>query len=642
MKQRFKILGNKTTKCLLGLTLFSIVFSCSKYLDVVPDNVATIENAFALRAEAQKYLYTCYSYMPNDGDPSSDPAILGGDEIWALTDPTFPEFNHSMFQIAKGLQSSSSPYADGNWTNLYKGLRDCNIFLENVGSVPDLDDEEKKQWIAEVTFLKAYYHFYLVRMYGPIPLIKTNLPIDADVNEVKVYRESVDSCFKYIVQLIDEAKDELPLIIDNPAKMLGRITQPIAYSFKAKVLVTAASPLFNGNNDQITLKNNNGTQLFTQEQSKSKWDSAVVAAKQAIDICQQAGMKLYTYNPEFQQYDLTDTMRVQMGIRNVFTERWNSEIIWANTQSIASLIQRLATPNVDHRYIDNPRIIYELAPPIKIAKEFYSDHGVPIEEDKTRSHNELALRDATSKDNLYIKQGYTTASLNFNREPRYYANLGFDGGIWYGQGRYDDAAPDDLFYVAAKKTQPNGKVQPDKGSVTGYFVKKYVHYQNTQGTGVNDYTITTYPWPIMRLADLYLLYAEALNETGASQDNVLEYVDKVRERAGLKGVKYSWDNYSSNASEYSTQNGRRNIIQQERLIELAFEGQRFWDLRRWKRSIIEQNKSITGWDIEQSTANFYYRNKNVFNQHFGLKDYFWPINDNNILVNPNLVQNIGW
>ena len=627
--------------CILLILLFS-AGGCKKYLDVVPDNIATLENAFTMRVEAEKYLYTCYAYMPRDGSLVDDPAMIGGDEMWALTNPGFPEFNHQMFNIARGLQNIVSPMGDGTWFALYRGLRDCNIFLENVGKVPDLLPAERDRWIAEVLFLKAYYHFTLVRMYGPIPLVRTNLPVYTDVNSVKVFRDPVDDCFNYIVQLLDSARNNLPMIINNPAKELGRITQPMAYALKAKALVTAASPLFNGNTDQASLKNSDGTVLFPQSFQLEKWTLAATACKEAIDICHGAGMKLYTYNPVFQQYQLRDTTKVQMNIRGMVTDPWNSELIWGNTQSRASLIQRVATPNVDHRYLDNPRIVSELAPPLKIVEMFYSDKGVPIQEDKTWNTSGALIRKAEDAHKLNIRNGYTTAALNFDREPRFYASIGFDGGVWYGQGSYDDSKPSSLYFVSARKGQPNGKVQPDKGSVTGYFVKKLVHWQNTQSATVDDYTITVYPWPVMRLGQLYLMYAESLNEAKGPVQEVHDYINKVRQRAGLPTVIASWTNYSTNPSKFTNKEGMREIIQRESLIEMAFEGQRFWDLRRWKTALFEYRRPIEGWDIEQSDPVYFYRRKLLFSQVFTQKDYFFPIREDNLVVNRNLVQNIGW
>jgi hypothetical protein len=146
----------------------------------------------------------------------------------------------------------------------------------------------------------------------------------------------------------------------------------------------------------------------------------------------------------------------------------------------------------------------------------------------------------------------------------------------------------------------------------------------------------------MRLADLYLLYAEALNETTGPDAEVYRWLDMVRKRAGLKGVVESWTKYSSRPSKVATKEGLREIIQRERLIELVFESKRFWDLRRWKVAENYLQRSINGWDITQREAVNYYRVRPIFSSSFSLKDYFWPISENSLIVNPNLVQNPGW
>lgn len=609
--------------------------SCKDYLDVVPDNVATIDNAFTMRTQAQKFLFTCYSYMPLDGDQADDPAILGGDELWHYTT------KGGYFGIARGTQNKVNPLGD-RWTSLYRALRDCNIFLENIGQVPDMDASEKARWIAEVKFLKAYYHFYLVKMYGPIPLIKTNLPIGSDVNVVKVFRDPVDDCFGYIADLLNESLADLPLTLANPAEESGRITQPIALALRAKVLVTAASPLFNGNTDQSILKNADGTQLFNQTYSVVKWDSAAVACKRAIDVCTRAGIQLYTFTPGITLANMSQTIRTQMSIRNSFTEKWNTEIIWANTQSINSTtaMQRLTATWWDPTLLDGVTVRGEFSPPVKMAELFYTKNGVPINEDKTYNYNgRYNLRTAVDADKLYIRKDYVTALLHFDREPRFYANLGFDGGIWYGQGKYDDSQ--DLFFLMAKYKERNGFGKIGYGTITGYYVKKYVHWQNVIGTGAN-YSITNYPWPMIRLSDLYLLYAEALNESAGPTTEVYTYLNLVRQRAGLGTVQSSWTTFSNNPTKFSNKDGLREIIHQERGVELAFESQRFWDLRRWKEAQEKMNSPIMSWDLQQANAADYYRPTVVFNQTFGSKDYFWPIKDGNIVANRNLVQNLGW
>lgn len=620
---------------------------CSNFLDVMPDGVATLENAFSRRTEAKRYLFTCYSYMPQDGNPSYDPS-LWGDEKWSMENAIHYDFVGEAFNIARGLQNANSPWLN-HWDHYYRALRDCNIFLENVVNVPDLSDWEKKQWVAEVKLLKAYYHFSLVRMYGPIPLIRENLPIDTPQEQVRVFREPVDDCFAYIVQLLDEAKGDLPLSVVNPLEELGRITQPVAYALKAKVLVTAASPLFNGNTEQVQLvntKSDDRTQLFNQTWSIDKWKEALLACKEAVELCdQELGMKLYEY-PGNAQYDLSDTIMTQMSLRNAFCERWNSELIWANTQSVQNDVQMLTTPKLNPEYQEGARISQSYCAPLKIGDQFYTDHGVPMEEDKTfnyESRHEIAT--AGVGDHLYIHRGSKTAKLHFNREPRFYAWVGFDTGVWYGQGKYDDDNPEELFYVQGRKGQLHGAIGPDFGPVTGYIPKKYVHFENVQNPGSDSYSINNYPWPLIRLADLYLLYAEALNEAEdaeANREEAIKYIDKVRFRAGLKGVKESWTKYSKNPGKFQSQVGMRAIVHRERLIELAFEGHRFWDLRRWKKAMEACQTPIESWDLEQREPENYYRRKVIVSQSFGLKDYFWPISNGNLRVNPNLEQNLGW
>src|SRR5699024_577689 len=178
-----------------------------------------------------------------------------------------------------------------------------------------------------------YYHFYLIRMYGPIPLKKENLPIDADPETVKVPRNTVDECFDYVVELLDEAYLDLPSKIDNEASELGRITQVISLTVKAYVLTTAASPLFNGNPDYVNFKDREGRLLFNPTFMVEKWKLARDAAKKAIEAAELAGNRLYYYNQSGRQYDVSSEIRFQMNIRNSVNEKWNDEIIWGNTNS---------------------------------------------------------------------------------------------------------------------------------------------------------------------------------------------------------------------------------------------------------------------------------------------------------------------
>jgi hypothetical protein len=150
-------------------------------------------------------------------------------------------------------------------------------------------------------------------------------------------------------------------------------------------------------------------------------------------------------------------------------------------------------------------------------------------------------------------------------------------------------------------------------------------------------------WPEMRYADLLLLTAEALNESKTQPDDeVYKYIDAVRKRAGLEGVVDSWNKYSENPDRPTTKSGMRAIIQRERKIELAFEGQYHWDCRRWKTAPSELNRPIQGWTVTESDVDAYYQVFTVYTQKFSLRDYFMPIPESDLINNPQLIQNPGW
>jgi hypothetical protein len=495
-----------------------------------------------------------------------------------------------------------------------------------------MPQSEKDRWIAEVKFLKAYYHWLLVRMYGPVPIIRENLPISSTAAEAQIPRVHVDSVFNYIAALIDTAAPNLPDVIADRATELGRITKPIALAIKARVLVAAASPLYNGNTDYSGFKNYDGTPLFNAAYDAGKWQKAAQACKEAVELCEKNNIKLYTFNEL--GVTISDTLMRQMSLRNAMCEQWNTEIIWGNSYAGTYELQRLSMPRLDPSRIGNEVSVGAVAPTMKIAEMFYTDKGVPITEDKTWDYNNrLKLRTATKAEGELIYEGYTTASLHFNREPRFYADLAFDGAVWYMQNG--------LYHIECKAGQWQTRKNIYDNNVTGYFAKKVINWKYVIQEGQSIY-VESYPWPEMRLADLYLLYAEALNEVSGPESEAYKYIDKVRERAGLEGVQTSWVKYAKNPAKPNSKEGLRQIIQQERLIELAMEGSRFWDLRRWKKCMEELNKPITGWDIDQSDPTFYYRIRTRARQSFQTRNYFWPLSSWDLLNNPKLVQNPGW
>jgi hypothetical protein len=628
--------------CTLAATLLSV--SCSDYLDVTPQNVGTLEYAFRNRNEAENYLFSCYAYLQRGADNVTNAGFTTSSEIIYPNNLSQHPINETGFNLIRGTQNAGSPGLNswdgenGNYS-LFRSIRICNTMLENIDQPIDLTLAEKTRWIAEVKFLKAYYHYSLARKYGPVPIVDKNIPISAEVEAVRVKRDPLDSVFNYIVRLLDEAAVDLPPVITNQARELGRPTKLIAMALKAEVLTTAASPLFNGNPDYADYKGKDGVALFPASYDASKWTRAAEACRLAIQACEEQGLRLYTFIQPANISNLPESLRQVLTIQNAVTERWdlNSELIWA------------LNPTFDHQGYATPRMTKDaavnifsnpstFAVPISTTDLFYTEHGVPIQEDKDWDYaNRYAIQTGGPDTRYYIQQGYQTIRGHFGREPRFYASLAFDGGVWYGNGELD---PDKSFYVQARGVSGlAGPKDRNTINITGYWPKKLVHYLSVYDDGFQP---VQFHLPLIRLAGLYLLYAEALNEATGPSEEVYTYLNAVRVRAGLPTVQAAWSSYSTNPTKYQNQDGLRQIIHQERRIELCFEAQSGWDLRRWKELQQVLSRPLQGWSVYEEEPTRYYQPTTVLIPNFGLRDYLWPLKQNALVVNPSLVQNPYW
>lgn len=636
-----------TVKSLWRFLIFTMLVlmnaGCDSYLNVAPDNLPRVEHAFALRSEAEKYLFTCYSYIPDEGSTASNPAFLGSDEMVA---PLVSRSNSLAANLPRGNQNVVSPYFnywDGNngGTSMFQAIRDCNVFIENMedmSKVPDISLDERNRWIAEAKFLKAYYHYILLRSYGPIPTIETSSDIDEPIETMKLFRMPVDSVTTFITKYIDLATPDLPIAIANTVNELGRITRPAALMLKAKVLVLAASPLFNGNPDYTNFKDKRGMQLISTQYDVTKWERAAKACKEAIESCEAANITLHQFRHE--QFKLSDTTKYQMSLRNAVSQKWqNSELIWGNSNSNTSYTQTVTVGHFDGRYGASNGAIADVGATMKLADLFYTKNGVPVAEDKTLQFGDKAeLRSGVTAERFNNLPNYQSSRWNFDRENRFYATLAFDGSIWYQEGSLTRSDEGTFNIQARLGGVSTGTPLPP----SGYFCKKLINWKFMWGAN-NVVSYERYPWPTMRLADLYLLYAEALNEFSGPSPEVYNYLNLIRTRSGLKSIEESWTNYSNNPSKFQSKEGLRQIIRQERGIELALEGSKFWDIRRWKTAAVESNGNVQGWDISQNAPVLYYRVTTFYSQRFvAPRDYLWPITENNLLINENLVQNPGW
>lgn len=650
---------------LVIIVLLGFQFYSCEFIDVVPEEAPTLEHAFSNRAVAYKFLNTCYSHLPDPTDPFYYPAHFTSRDELELRDPR--AVNNSIAgKIAQGLQSASNPLQD-YWSGrnggkaLYVGIRDCNIFLENIHKPQDIQEVERQRWIAEVKFLKAFYHFFLMKLYGPVAIVDENLPISATPEETQVYREPIDVCVDYIVNLLDEASVDLPPVLTDPDMEMGRITRPIALGVKAKVLVWAASPLFNGNPDYAAWVDNRGLQLIPSEYDPSKWQRAADAIKEAIDVSLEYGHRLYEFN-KFSggpsAFKMNDTVVQLMTIRKAITEDINRNpgVIWATQEqfanskggaggsglSLASLGNMLRSlwPALYAEDVNFQANYYRAS--WHMGELYYSNNGVPIQEDKfydyaNRHEPRLAL--PADDHHSYIATGEVTAGINFYREPRFYAGLCFDRGFIELSTTTDDSGESFEFWRARY-----GEVSNAVGLGT-YNPKKLMAFESSGSQGDNNKTYSpyNYQFPLLRLSDLFLLYSEALNEIKSEPDEeVYRWIDMVREQAGLDGVVESWQKASTKPDAPRNKAEMRKIIQRERMIELAFEGQRFWDVRRWK--IADQYWTLppTSWSPEKDYEDYY----EVFHygepRSFTFRDYLYPIRESDLRVNPNLVQTYGW
>ncbi|SMO83770.1 Starch-binding associating with outer membrane [Saccharicrinis carchari] len=639
----------KYTNILLVLLAALMLASC-EYLDIVPEKTQELSLVFERKEQAYKALATCYSYLPKSDDLYGTHTVMTDE----LTSPIRQSVNG--IEIMRGKQSVGNPMLSfwqgynggaGVWQHsLYNAINDCNIFLENIGKVPDMSDSEKREWSAEVRFLKAYYHFLLVMRYGPIPIMDKNFPISASPEEVRVFRNSTDKCFDYIETQISLAITDLPARVTN-TNFLGRVDRTIAAAIKSRVLLYAASPLFNGNAQFYAgYTDKNGKELFNTTFDKQKWAKALEAAEYAIQLAEGNGVRMYRFDGEYRAYDNANVIydaEFTESIYNykfMFVDRWNSELIWGLSRVTTDYYQIQASTLIKSTAASSNEAAWQwLSPTYRMAELYYTKNGLPIDQDLSFDYdNKYVLRRGTAADfSVFVVQiGQETVQLHFDREPRFYATIAFDRG-------YNRAHGIKQFLKMRNGEVPGGK----KGSsndylISGYGLKKYVH-PDSQGNGYDK--LVNYPWPLIRMSELYLNYAEAYNEYNGPNASVYEALNQVRQRVGLPNVEDVWSDASlaKTVGKHASQEGLRDIIQQERLIELAFEGHRYDDIRRWKQAETYFSTPVKGWSVTESQIDRFYTLINVGERSFITpRDYFQPIKTEELSRNPNLIQNLGW
>jgi len=651
MKKRYNII--------LGALLSMTIGSCQKYLDIMPDDVVTVNSMFADRYTVERYLATCYMGLPNAADDNANPGILGAMEMVYNTSQDWS--NARGMQLARGLNSSTVNIID-HWQNgMYAKIRICNDFLAGINTCDDLTTAEKSRMIAEVKLLKAYMHFYLLRYYGPICLLKTNSPVNQATENTYSHREKIDDCYAYVLELLQEVIDSnaLPVTIQNRVTELGRFTSPVAYTLKAKVLLYWASPLFNGNTEYNSFMNHDNEPFFNQNREETRWEKAAKACDDAILECGKAGIRLYKISDYLSTRPLSAQIKQVNMLRSVVSERWNCEIIWGNSvYAVGEDLQRKSSAVLVAA--EGYMMPQTLSVPFSSVDKFYTKNGLPLTHDKdvNLANQHTVYKYSKGEDfpfdynynKRYIAMDESTAGMNYDREPRFYSTLGFDRGVWYGNSFTDpdgDASVEPPRFIFPKNHygESASVYNATHYNATGYWPKKLVSLTSSF-TSIRDFKTVSYPYPEMRYADLLLMAAEAWNEVEGATSKVRGYIDEIRERAGLEGIKESYQKYALAGFKNFPDDkaNMREIIRRERFIELACEGSYFWDIRRWKIAREELNRSIQGWNVlgGDNAAEVYYTPTLLYVQSFSFRDYFAPIPEQDIVRNPLLKQNPGW
>jgi hypothetical protein len=640
--------------------------SCRDYLDIVPDDTMTLDDLFSVRAEAYDALAKVYSYMPEEDAVSTSTWLMGDEYVFVgepnyHSNPTEARGN----RIMRGLQETNKPIL-GTWTGtqggkkLYEGISICNIFIDRIDEVKDMQSSEKAEWKAQAKFLKAYYHFLLLQKYGPIVITDKVVPADAPPSELYVSRNKIDDCFNYIVRTMDEAIPDLTPRKDG--NDLGKVDMLAAASIKARVLLFRASPFYGGKTTFFSNFLDHDKKPFfpiddDAATTKAKWKDAVDAINQAIELCQQYGRKLYTYTKPVLLADLEDlalnkkNIETLYDLRMVMADPWNEELIWGSSYNPSragmGIAANIKLPQNQGYVGDNFTTDWAwncLSASYRMVERYYTKNGLPLDEDKTFSRetmHELTVTPGPADPEYPETRGILqpnaeTINLYLNRELRFYANLGITGSyfrshtnrirtqIYAGQGGGYAGVP--IFYLW-----------------TGIGIQKVVHINSKSG-GWSQYV--RYPAPIIRMADLYLMKAEALNEyLDAPNQEVYEAINTVRRRAGIPTVEeaYTGTSVTQGAlNKHTKKTGMREIILQERGIELAFEGSRFWDMLRYNRAPEEFSTPVLGWMEKESLGKDFFRLEAKESHIFTVRDCLYPIDLDELNINSNLIQNPAW
>ena len=588
MKKYIKLLA-------MALTAFTVT-SCNDMINLDNDGHTNMDKLWSDYNGVRGYLNACYNYrIGTYTEPCSttDEAI---DASMNTAGSNYQRWYNTGF-VANNYYAYN--FEGDWWGNFYQGIRKCNIFLANIdASQTDATDNMKAAWKAQAHTLRAYYYLQLMKRWGQVPLLTSDIGQNADYT--KVQKASVGEITKQIIADCEEAlatpesEDGFGWYArDNENNIM---TRAVCYAIESEAITFAKSPLFE-----------DGT--FT-------WDYAIQITKNALYQLLTHDYSLWTKVSanHMNAYD------------SYFDHNWNDkraedkETIYS-TSGQYSWFASNGLPSTDGQTSAGMCPTQELVDAYDMANgqeaiTGYSDaqHLHPI---------------------INTASGYDPANPYKDRDPRFYAT------VWYNGAPRHLAAPNGnkLETYVGGREGINLTGNGNRYTVTGYYIHKFVDDRSSKTVNYDGYN------RFWRLADLYYNFAECayqgqgpdneINIGGNMQMSARDAVNKVRERSGCGDLPSGMD---------KTTFERR--FRKDRLVEFAFEGKRFFDVRRWK--VLDSTcKQITAMKITKDGTNLKYE-RYAYPEHVCTTDKYllYPFNESEVQKMQDFTkvdwQNPGW
>lgn len=492
-----------------------------------------------------------------------------------------------------GTCTPRTSFLNGKWQNGYNAIQRANVAIRNISEAP-IRAEIKSQMIGEAKFLRALIYSHLLDYFGGVPIYDETVDLEKDFNNLMKPRSTAEETRAFILDDLKDASESNLPIIWNSANY-GRVTKGAIFALMGK------TNLYNKNfkvaieNFEELMKPEYGYKLHSKY-AELFTPVGHASSEMIFSIINLGGIG-NTYGMPLCFY---------AGTRNSYGSCWN------NTVPSTSLVDM-------YEYTDGRPFSWD-----EVFPGYTTDNKV-----KERVYRVTV--DETGKNILETPvEAQTIKTLYNQRDPRLSATVIAPYTTYLGW--YSNQAKLMTFIFAKNTkgnnisvTEANGFMRNNRGGWETYFWRKFIPEGDWNGT-ITDRAHTPVNFPIIRLADVYLMLAEAYNETG-NKSKAVEYINLVRARVNMPGI-----NSNSTYLAANTKEEIFNRIFRERAFELAGEGIRDSDLRRWHLS----HKILNRIEVGITGKTMFTR---VFNES---RDYLWPIPASEIEINPSLTQNPGW